>query len=155
MLHCYWTLLELHQTFLLGRDISHCLTPDVHHSFQLSMNNWTMYKTFIVAVTNNSLQFLLVSLFKTSNMRLCLLLFFITVAYAVTRIVEPDFEGVNFAAALFSDTVCQRHPLFVLQSWHRKQKRQLYLPVVRLWSIYKSWKLYTRWKMALQRNGGT
>ena len=34
-------------------------------------------------------------------MRLCLLLFFSTVVYAVTRIVEPDFEGVNFAKALF------------------------------------------------------
>ena len=34
-------------------------------------------------------------------MRLCLFLLFSTVAYAVTRIVEPDFEGVNFAAALF------------------------------------------------------
>ena len=45
--------------------------------------------------------FSFLSLFKTPNMRLCLLLFFSTVAYAVTRIVEPDFEGVNFAAALF------------------------------------------------------
>ena len=34
-------------------------------------------------------------------MRLCLLLFLSTVVYAVTRIVEPDFEGVNFAAPLF------------------------------------------------------
>ena len=34
-------------------------------------------------------------------MRLCWLPFFSTVVYAVTRIVEPDFEGVNFAAALF------------------------------------------------------
>ena len=34
-------------------------------------------------------------------MRLCLLLFFGTVVCAVTRIVEPDFEGVNFAKALF------------------------------------------------------
>ncbi|XP_067028471.1 ficolin-2-like isoform X1 [Acropora muricata] len=34
-------------------------------------------------------------------MRLCLFLFFSTVTYALTRIVEPDFEGVNFAAALF------------------------------------------------------
>ena len=34
-------------------------------------------------------------------MHLCLLLFFSTVVYAVTRIVEPDFEGVNFAKALF------------------------------------------------------
>ena len=34
-------------------------------------------------------------------MRLCLLLLFSTVVYAVTRIVEPDFEGVNFAKALF------------------------------------------------------
>ena len=34
-------------------------------------------------------------------MRLCLLLFFSTVVYGVTRIVEPDFEGVNFAKALF------------------------------------------------------
>ena len=34
-------------------------------------------------------------------MRLCLFLFFSTVVYAVTRIVEPDFEGVNFAKALF------------------------------------------------------
>ena len=47
------------------------------------------------------MQFLLVSLFKQSNMRLCLLLFFSTVTYALTRIVELDFEGVNFAAALF------------------------------------------------------
>ena len=34
-------------------------------------------------------------------MRLCLFLFFSTVVYALTRIVEPDFEGVNFAKALF------------------------------------------------------
>ena len=34
-------------------------------------------------------------------MRLCLLLFFSTVVCAVTGIVEPDFEGVNFAKALF------------------------------------------------------
>ncbi|XP_074611854.1 microfibril-associated glycoprotein 4-like [Acropora palmata] len=34
-------------------------------------------------------------------MHLCLLLFFGTVVCAVTRIVEPDFEGVNFAKALF------------------------------------------------------
>ena len=40
-------------------------------------------------------------MFKTSNMRLYLFLLFSTVAYAVTRIVEPDFEGVNFAKALF------------------------------------------------------
>ena len=43
-------------------------------------------------------------------MRLCLLLFFSTVVYGVTRIVEPDFEGVNFAKALFGqrlDTVFQ------------------------------------------------
>lgn len=33
-------------------------------------------------------------------MRLCLLLFFSTVVYAVNRIVEPEFEGVNFAKAL-------------------------------------------------------
>ena len=49
---------------------------------------------------SNSLQFLLVSLFKTSMMRLCLLLFFSTVVYAVNRIVEPEFDGVNFAKAL-------------------------------------------------------
>ena len=56
-------------------------------------------------------------------MRLCLFLFFSTVVYAVTRIVEPDFEGVNFAAVLFgkrldkefqetavdSETSCQIH----------------------------------------------
>ena len=34
-------------------------------------------------------------------MRLCLLLFFSAVVCAVTRIVEPDFQGVNFAKALF------------------------------------------------------
>ena len=34
-------------------------------------------------------------------MRLYLFLFFSTVVYALTHIVEPDFEGVNFAAALF------------------------------------------------------
>ena len=34
-------------------------------------------------------------------MRLCLLLFCSAVVCAVTRIVEPDFEGVNFAKALF------------------------------------------------------
>ena len=34
-------------------------------------------------------------------MSLYLLLFFSTVVYAVTRIVEPDVEGVNFAKALF------------------------------------------------------
>ena len=34
-------------------------------------------------------------------MRLCLLPFFSTVVYAVTRILQPDFEGVNFAKALF------------------------------------------------------
>ena len=34
-------------------------------------------------------------------MRLCLLLLFSTVVYAVTRIVEPDFKGINFAKALF------------------------------------------------------
>ncbi|KAK2569599.1 hypothetical protein P5673_005426, partial [Acropora cervicornis] len=33
-------------------------------------------------------------------MRLCLSLFFSTVVYAANRIVEPDFEGVNFAKAL-------------------------------------------------------
>ena len=65
-----------------------------------------MYKTTLnVAVTNNSLQFLVVSLFKTTIIRLCLLLFFSTVVYAVTRIVEPDFEGVNFAKALFEQRI--------------------------------------------------
>ncbi|XP_029181991.2 ficolin-2-like [Acropora millepora] len=34
-------------------------------------------------------------------MRLCFFVFFSTVVYAVTRIVQPDFEGVNFAKALF------------------------------------------------------
>lgn len=34
-------------------------------------------------------------------MGLCLLLFFGTVVYAVSRIVEPTFDGVNFAKALF------------------------------------------------------
>ena len=34
-------------------------------------------------------------------MRLCLLLFFSAVICAVARIVEADFEGVNFAKALF------------------------------------------------------
>ena len=34
-------------------------------------------------------------------MRFRLLLFFRTVVYALARIVEPDFEGVNFATALF------------------------------------------------------
>ncbi|XP_067028307.1 microfibril-associated glycoprotein 4-like isoform X2 [Acropora muricata] len=34
-------------------------------------------------------------------MRLCLLPFFSTVVYAVSRILQPDFEGVNFAKALF------------------------------------------------------
>ncbi|XP_015760853.1 PREDICTED: fibrinogen alpha chain-like [Acropora digitifera] len=34
-------------------------------------------------------------------MRLYLFLFFSTVVYALTRILEPEFEGVNFAAALF------------------------------------------------------
>jgi len=34
-------------------------------------------------------------------MRLCFLLFFSTVVCAVTRIIELDFEGVNFAKALF------------------------------------------------------
>ncbi|XP_068732569.1 microfibril-associated glycoprotein 4-like [Montipora capricornis] len=33
-------------------------------------------------------------------MRLCLLLFYGSVAYGITRIVDPDFEGVNFAKAL-------------------------------------------------------
>ena len=33
-------------------------------------------------------------------MRLCLLLFYGSVACAITRIVDPDFEGVNFAKAL-------------------------------------------------------
>ena len=45
--------------------------------------------------------FSFLSPFKTPNMRLCLFLFFSTVVYAVTRIVQPDFEGVNFAKALF------------------------------------------------------
>ena len=58
-------------------------------------------KTFNVAVTNNPFRFLLVSLFKTTNKRLSLLLFFSTVVCAVTCIVEPDLEGVNFAKALF------------------------------------------------------
>ena len=35
-------------------------------------------------------------------MRLFLFLFFSTVVYTLTRIVEPDFEGVNFAKALFA-----------------------------------------------------
>lgn len=34
-------------------------------------------------------------------MRPCLLLFFSTVVYAGSRIVQPDFDGVNFAKALF------------------------------------------------------
>ena len=34
-------------------------------------------------------------------MRLCLFLLFSAVVSAFTRIVEPDFEGVNFAKALF------------------------------------------------------
>ncbi|XP_029211143.2 ficolin-2-like [Acropora millepora] len=34
-------------------------------------------------------------------MRLCLLLSFSTVVYAVSRIVDPSFDGVNFAKALF------------------------------------------------------
>ena len=38
-------------------------------------------------------------------MRLCLLLFFSTVVYIITRIVEPDFEGVNFAKALFGQRI--------------------------------------------------
>ena len=33
---------QVTQTILLGLDISHCLTPDVHHNFQFSINNWTM-----------------------------------------------------------------------------------------------------------------
>ena len=58
-------------------------------------------------------------------MRPCFLLFLSTVVYAVTRIVELDFEGVNFAKALFgqrlekvfqesavdSETSCQLHCL--------------------------------------------
>ena len=58
-------------------------------------------KTFNVAVTSNPFRFLLVSLFKTTNKRLSLLLFFSTVVCAVTCIVQPDLEGVNFAKALF------------------------------------------------------
>ena len=38
-------------------------------------------------------------------MRPCFLLFLSTVVYAVTRIVEVDFEGVNFAKALFGKRV--------------------------------------------------
>ena len=61
-----------------------------------------MLETFNFAVNNNSLQFLLyLGPSKTPNMRLCFFVFFSTVVYAVTRIVELDFEGVNFAKALF------------------------------------------------------
>ena len=100
---------------------------------------------------SNSLQFLLVSLFKTSMMRLCLSLFFSTVVYAANRIVEPDFEGVNFAKALsgrrldkvfqetsvHSETSCQiecvknvRCLSYNLGTTNEKNK--FYLPVVRL-----------------------
>ena len=61
-----------------------------------------MQETFILqSITIHCSFFSFLSPFKTLNMHLCLFVFFGTVVYAVARIVEPDFEGVNFAKALF------------------------------------------------------
>ena len=61
-----------------------------------------MQETFILqSITIHCSFFSFLSPFKTPNMHLYLFVFFGTVVYAVARIVEPDFEGVNFAKALF------------------------------------------------------